>query len=403
MRGDAARGTGATPWACFGGGGLTNEKAYLLGKFARVVLRTRNDRLQRPLLHVVGGGRAATGRSASTAGCRSRWRTSPQADVMLLVGANPAETMPPVDAVLRRGPRARRARTIVVDPRATATAARRTPAPAAAPRAPICALANGLLHLVVREGCVDERLHRRRGRPGSTPSGAAVAAYWPDRVERITGVAGGRSADDRARCSATAPIGDDPDRARARSSTATARTPCRPSSTWRWRWACRAGRSPATARSPARATGRAGGSTARRPTSCPATASSTTRRSGRTSPRVWGVDPDELPGPGRVGVRDARRGWAPTAACGRCWCWPPTSRSRRPTSNRVERRLRALDLLVVCDMFLSETAALADVVLPDRAVGRGGGHDDQPRGPGAAPPPGARRRRDGRARPTWRC
>ena len=26
----------------FGGGGLTNEKAYPLGKFARVALRTRN-------------------------------------------------------------------------------------------------------------------------------------------------------------------------------------------------------------------------------------------------------------------------------------------------------------------------------------------------------------------------
>ena len=35
-----------------------------------------------------------------------------------------------------------------------------------------------------------------------------------------------------------------------------------------------------------------------------------------------------------------------------------------PTPNAVSRGLRSLDLLVVCDFFLSETAAEADVVLP---------------------------------------
>ena len=33
---------GPSAFAVFGGGGLTNEKAYLLGKFARVALRTAN-------------------------------------------------------------------------------------------------------------------------------------------------------------------------------------------------------------------------------------------------------------------------------------------------------------------------------------------------------------------------
>ena len=58
--------------AVFGGGGLTNEKAYQLGKFARVVLGTPPHRLQRPVLHVVGRGRPATAPSASTGGSRSR-------------------------------------------------------------------------------------------------------------------------------------------------------------------------------------------------------------------------------------------------------------------------------------------------------------------------------------------
>ena len=58
-----------------------------------------------------------------------------------------------------------------------------------------------------------------------------------------------------------------------------------------------------------------------------------------------------------------------------------------PNVEAVREGIAALDLLVVCDFFLSETAALADVVLPDHPVGRGGGHDDLARGPGHPPPP----------------
>src|SRR5262249_26017481 len=35
-----------------------------------------------------------------------------------------------------------------------------------------------------------------------------------------------------------------------------------------------------------------------------------------------------------------------------------------PNAGHIESRLRALDALIVCDFFLSETAAIADVVLP---------------------------------------
>ena len=52
---------GADAVAVFGGGGLTNEKAYQLGKLARVALGTSPDRLQRPLVHVVGGVRRDAG------------------------------------------------------------------------------------------------------------------------------------------------------------------------------------------------------------------------------------------------------------------------------------------------------------------------------------------------------
>ena len=87
--------------AVFGGGGLTNEKAYALGKFARVALRTR---------HIDYNGRFCMS-SAAAAGIRAfgvdRGLPFPladlgRADALLLVGANPAETMPPLLRYLDR-------------------------------------------------------------------------------------------------------------------------------------------------------------------------------------------------------------------------------------------------------------------------------------------------------------
>ena len=60
--------------AAFGSGALTNEKAYLLGKFARVVLRTPN--IDYNGRYCMSSAAARTGRSGSIAGCRSRSVTS---------------------------------------------------------------------------------------------------------------------------------------------------------------------------------------------------------------------------------------------------------------------------------------------------------------------------------------
>lgn len=69
--------SGANAIGVFGGGGLTNEKAYMLGKFARVALRTANidtmgaSACRQPRLR-------ACGHSVSIAACLSRWRISPR-------------------------------------------------------------------------------------------------------------------------------------------------------------------------------------------------------------------------------------------------------------------------------------------------------------------------------------
>ena len=108
--------------AVFGGGGLTNEKAYQLGKFARVALRTPQ---------IDYNGRWCMS-SAASAGNRAfgvdRGLPFPLeditgTDVLVLVGSNLAETMPPaaryVDELRERG-----GKVVVIDPRLTSTATR---------------------------------------------------------------------------------------------------------------------------------------------------------------------------------------------------------------------------------------------------------------------------------------
>ena len=98
----------------------TNEKAYLLGKFARVALGTS---------HIDYNGRFCMSSAASAAnrafgidrGLPFPLEDLPKAGAILLVGGNPAETMPPLmqhfEAQQRGG-----GCLIVADPRRTSTA-----------------------------------------------------------------------------------------------------------------------------------------------------------------------------------------------------------------------------------------------------------------------------------------
>src|SRR5205814_247179 len=144
---------GADAVAVFGGGSLTNEKAYLLGKFARVALGTPN---------IDYNGRfcmSSAAAAASQAFGLDRGLPFPLADIrhastILLVGSNVAETMPPVmryfEAQQQNG-----GTLIVADPRRTPTAQWATRHLPLRPGTD-AALANGLLHVLVREHLIDE-------------------------------------------------------------------------------------------------------------------------------------------------------------------------------------------------------------------------------------------------------
>ncbi|MDP9351438.1 MAG: molybdopterin-dependent oxidoreductase, partial [Chloroflexota bacterium] len=168
----------------FGGGSLTNEKAYLLGKFARVALGTSN---------IDYNGRFCMS-SAAAAGIKAfgvdRGLPFPVEDIaragtILLMGGNPAETMPPIMQYFQSQQTAGGA-LIVADPRRTPTARAATLHLRLAPGSD-AALANGLLHILIRDGLVDQEYIRERT-DGFEGVRRLVATYWPERVERLTGV-----------------------------------------------------------------------------------------------------------------------------------------------------------------------------------------------------------------------
>nr|MDT0657491.1 molybdopterin oxidoreductase family protein [Micromonospora sp. DSM 115978] len=342
---------------CFGGGGLTNEKAYQLGKFARVALRTPN---------IDYNGRFCMS-SAATAGNRAfgvdRGLPFPLADIadaraVLLVGSNPADTMPPAMQYFDAG-RAAGATHIVVDPRRTATARGGGPHLQPTPGTDL-AIANGMLHIAIREGFVDEGYVAART-TGFEAVRDAVAGYWPNRVERITGV----DADllrEAVRLLATAPTAmiltargaeqhsSGTDTAQAYINLALALgLPGRPGS----------GYGTITGQG----NGQGGREHGQKCDQLPGYRRIDDPAARAHVAAVWGIDPDELPGPGRSAVEMLDRLGTPDGVRA-LLVFASNIVVSAPDRNRVLAKLRSLDFLAVSDIFCSETAALADVVLP---------------------------------------
>jgi assimilatory nitrate reductase catalytic subunit len=342
---------------CFGGGSLTNEQAYQFGKFARVALRTSAiDYNGRFCMSSAAG--AANRAFGLDRGMPFPLADIAAADVVVLVGSNPADTMPPAMQYLDEG-RGRGAQHIVVDPRRTATARN-----AALHLQPLpgtdLALANGLLNVAIAEGLVDEDYVAART-TGFDEVRAGVAAYWPDRVERITGVP---VADQRRTVFALARA------ARAivltargaeqhRSGTDTAQAwinlalalglPGREGSGW--------------GTVTGQGNGQGGREHGQKADQLPGYRSLSDPAARAHVAAVWGVDPGELPQPGRSAFELLDR-LGTDGGVRTLLVLASNVAVSAPDARRVISRLEDLDFLAVSDFFLSETAELADVVLP---------------------------------------
>jgi assimilatory nitrate reductase catalytic subunit len=341
----------------FGGGGLTNEKAYALGKFARVALRTPS---------IDYNGRFCMS-SAAAAAQRAfgldRGLPFPLADVartdaILLVGANPAETlplaMPYLDEQHERG-----GRLIVVDPRVTLTAARADLHLQALPGTDL-ALANGLLHIAVRERLIDEAFIEART-SGFAQVRQRVGSYWPDRVERITGVA---VADMERAVSmlAAAPTAmvltsRGPEQQSKGTDTVLGFINLALALGHAGRPLCGFGSLTG------QGNGQGGREHGQKADQLPGYRRIDDPAARAHIAAVWGVPEAQLPGAGPSAweMLDALGTDGGVRALLVMGSNPVVS---APASRRVHERLGALDFLAVSDFFLSETARLADVVLP---------------------------------------
>ncbi|HKV56424.1 MAG TPA: molybdopterin-dependent oxidoreductase [Candidatus Binataceae bacterium] len=340
-----------------GGGGLTNEKAYLLGKFARVALRTSN---------IDYNGRFCMASAAAAGllafgidrGLPFPLEDIPGAKVILLAGGNVAETMPPIMQYFHEQ-RRRGGRLIVLDPRLTQTARtadlhlQLTPGTDAA-------VANGLLHITAAEGLVDHDFITART-TGYEAVRRTVASYWPERVERISGVPVAHLVQ-AARLLGRAPTvmiltargpeqqSRSVDNVLAFINLALAlgkagRRYCG--------YGCLTGQG----------NGQGGREHGQKADQLPGY-----RRIDNAADReyvagIWGVDAESLPWPGRSAYEMLDTLGTDGGVRALLVMGSNVSVSA-PNAGHIERRLAALDFLMVADFFLSETAQVADVVLP---------------------------------------
>jgi assimilatory nitrate reductase catalytic subunit len=174
---------GKNAFAFLGGASMTNEKAYLNGKFARVALQTANIDYNGRLCMVSAG--AANRMAFGVDRAANPWSDIPLARALLLAGTNIAECFPILTDYIWRA-RDNGAKIIVIDPRITPIA--RT-ADLFLPVRPgrDSALANGILHVMIEDGCIDETFIANHTHDFDKVRDL-VRKYTPAVTEKITGV-----------------------------------------------------------------------------------------------------------------------------------------------------------------------------------------------------------------------
>ena len=394
------RRTARTRSAVFGGGGLTNEKAYQLGKFARVALGTSQ-------IDYNGRWCMSSAASAGQPGLRHRPRAAVPAGRRRADRRARAGRLQPRrdDAARRAAPRPaareRRHTSWSIDPRRTPTADRADAAPPAGaghrpgarPRACCtCSTPAGAVdeeYVAARTTGFDDvrRVGRRRGGPSGSSGSPACrppsCGRWPTLL-------------------AGADRGDGADRPRRRAARPGHRHRARPGSTSRSR------------------SGMPG-----RPY---AGYGCLTGQGNGQGGREHGQKADQLPGYRMIDDPAAREHVAAGVGRRRRTSLPGKGRSayelldalgtdggprallvfgsnivglRAQRHPRHRRGSAALDLLVVADLVMSRDRGARRRRAAGHPVGRGDRHHDQPRGPGD-PAPAGRRRRPRACAPTSR-
>ena len=175
---------GPDAFGMFSGVSLTNEKSYLVGKFARVALKTRNLDYNGRLCMVSAG--AGNKKAFGLDRGSNNYSDLKHAEVVMICGTNVSETFPTLTHWLWQA-RDNGAKLIVVDPRLTPIA--RT----ADLHLPIrpgrdSALYGAMLHQLIKHDWLDHEFIDNYT-SGFEETAAAVKDYDLDWAEEVTGIA----------------------------------------------------------------------------------------------------------------------------------------------------------------------------------------------------------------------
>ncbi|HEX3153409.1 MAG TPA: molybdopterin-dependent oxidoreductase, partial [Candidatus Angelobacter sp.] len=174
---------GNDAFALLGGASLTNEKAYLMGKFARVAVKTANIDYNGRLCMVSAG--AASKKLFGVDRSANPWSDIPLAKAILVAGANVAECAPITTNYLWQA-RENGAKLIVMDPRMTPIA-RNADLYIPVRSGGDIGVFNGMLHVMIERGWIDREFIAQHT-TGWEQVEATVQKYTPEYAAKIAGV-----------------------------------------------------------------------------------------------------------------------------------------------------------------------------------------------------------------------
>ncbi len=348
---------GASSVATFGSGALTNEKAYLLGKFTRVVLKSAN--IDYNGRYCMASAAAGQNRAFGI----DRGLPFPVSDIaetgtLLLWGSNCAETMPPIMQWVYEQQQ-RGGKLIVVDPRFTDTARSAALHLQLTPGTDL-ALANGLMYLALEEKLID-RAYIAARTEGFAELERSVLTSHPSFVERLTGVSidkqlravrllaasessmvlSGRGAEQQSK-------GTDTVLSLINLMLALGKVG-KPASGY----GCLTGQG----------NGQGGREHGQKADQLPGYRLIEDPEHRKAIAAVWGVDPNELPKKGKSAY-ELLDSLGPQGGIRGLLVFGSNVSVASPNASNIKAKLAQLELLVVCDAFLNETAEGAHVVLP---------------------------------------
>lgn len=174
---------GNDAFAILTGASLTNEKAYLMGKFARVAVRTANIDYNGRLCMVSAG--AASKKILGVDRSANPWSDLLQARAILVAGANIGDCAPITTDYLWEA-RDNGAKIIVLDPRLTPISRTVDLYIPVRPGGDI-GVFNGMLHIMIRRGWIDRQFIAEHT-TGFDEVERTVEKYTPEYASRIAGV-----------------------------------------------------------------------------------------------------------------------------------------------------------------------------------------------------------------------